>query len=77
MVDACCIFFWLSDAGWIEEDIERKQGGKIGDNLDSPPRGDEDLFGGSGKKRADTRATLQVELTFLPNIPYLPTMGYY
>lgn len=29
MVDACCIFFWLSDAGWIEEDIERKQRGQM------------------------------------------------
>lgn len=31
-------------------------------------RGDEDLFGGSGKKRVDTKAIVQVELTSLLNI---------
>lgn len=57
------------NTGLIEEGREDRQGGQLGDYGNRPARGNEDLFGGSGEKRADTRVMKQTELTSLLNIP--------
>ena len=46
----------MIETGLIEEGREGRQGGQLGDYLDTPATGDEDFFGGSGLKRADTRS---------------------
>ena len=54
---------------------ERKKTGRPGiDYCSSRAKSDEDLFGGSGKKREDTRAIVQVELTSLLNMWQLLTI---
>lgn len=63
---------WLIDTGYIEKVKEGRQGSQLSGDHNSPVRANESLIGGNGKKKADTRATMQVELTSLLNLPWLP-----